>query len=107
MSLRVCVPAVCLFVSVVAAPSLLGQTSPARSGAGIEGSIVDDVLTLLKGVHVTLHRSGNLVASQQTDASGWFRFRGLATGTYELSTELAGHARVAKTATIRRGSSVM
>jgi Ca-activated chloride channel family protein len=111
MSARLRVLVVVLLAWGSAESAILGQQPPvsprASVGGAIEGSIVDDALNPVMGVTVTLTRSGNLIASHQTDASGWFRFDGLSPDTYQIAATLAGHASISKRATLRSATSSM
>ena len=92
-----------LLSSALAAPVVIGQGSSAALPVPrvIVGSIVDDNLTPLSGVTVTLQQSGKLVSTVQTDASGKFRIEGVSAGTYQLEARLKGFIAVTKTATMR------
>jgi Ca-activated chloride channel homolog len=76
-----------------------GQTSPVAAqpaGVTITGSVVDAALAPIAGVAVTLERDGRVQARTTTDASGAFRFAGVAPGNYRVRAEHTGFPAFAR-----------
>lgn len=65
------------------------------TGGTLAGRVADESNTPLRGVTVTAtHVATGVTRVARTAADGRYRFYSLATGTYEISTELAGHIAV-------------
>ncbi len=68
-----------------------GSTGPAGPTTySIEGTVVDATGAALVGATISL--SGTATATADTDASGHYRFTGLAIGSYTVTVSMAGHA---------------
>ena len=70
-----------------------GQTIAAAAqpaGVTITGSVVDAALSPIAGATVTLEQDGRVQARTTTDASGAFRFAGVAPGNYRVRAEHTG-----------------
>lgn len=61
-------------------------------GGLFQGNVVDRCGAPLAGSHVAMIENGQQVASVVTDAGGWFRIRGVPSGTYTLLVAGGRHA---------------
>jgi outer membrane receptor protein involved in Fe transport len=79
-----------LFVAMIAAPAAAQQTT-----GSITGRIVDAQGAAVPGVNVTAKNTETgFTRTDQSDSEGLYRLAGLPVGTYELTTDIPGFAKV-------------
>jgi outer membrane receptor protein involved in Fe transport len=80
-----------LFFTAVLLPcSISAQSSVAKHGAAIHGTVLDPDGRAVPGARVTLLGAMTLLAQTQTNSQGEFRFEGLSDGDYTIVTNVAG-----------------
>ena len=89
-----------LFVGLLVAFVIPSGVSPVllSQGAGVvvEGTVVDDELSPLAGVRVTLVQPGQNDVFRTTDEPGRFRFDSVKPGAYELRASRRGYESVSR-----------
>ena len=89
-----------IIVTTLAANLLLSGQSAAQS-ATVRGRLVDEQGQAIDGVHVTLRETGTgITRTDESDAEGLYRFKGLPAGVYDLRAARNGFATVVQKSTI-------
>ena len=87
----------------VAPPGQTSTVAAQPAGVTITGSVVDAALAPIAGVVVTLERDGRVQNTTTTDASGAFRFAGVAPGNYRVRAEHTGFPAFARDVRVPTG----